>query len=481
MNHLFQSVTPESVGIPAKCLKNFLTRLEQQDLPLHSAIIMRGDQVCMESYYAPYTRESLHRMFSITKSFVSIAIGFLEADGLLSLDDYIVDYFPEKLPAQGAYPYMKMLTIRQMLTMTSCHDKTTYKGANCDDWTSTFFTTPPTHVPGTNFSYDTSSTHTLSALVEKLTGMELLNFLRMKFLDELDFSKDAYILKDPVGVSMGGSGLCCTSYDILKVMYCIAKHGMYQGKQLLPKEYIETAVKKHSEPCGKHGTLEEMQGYGYQIWRTTHNGYALFGMGGQLALYVPDKDIFMITTADTQGRQGGVQLIYDAFWQEVYSNISDSALPENTADALELNEFARSRKLFVLSGKNSSPLENSVNGIHYCCDENSCGITDIMIQLHPEIQEGTLFYTNKSGVHELTFGFGHNCIQHFPDYNFRCAASAAWRMDSNLLIKLQIIDSAIGNLYFSLNYKNEYITVMFRKIEESFFNEYNGVFSGHIC
>lgn len=478
MNHLFETASPESLGIPALSIKNFLKRLDEQELPMHSAIIMRHDKVCAETYYAPYDRNSLHRMFSITKSFVCLAIGLLEEEGKLSLDDHIVDYFPEKLPPEGAHPYLKMLTIRQMLTMRTCHDKTTYKVTKMDDWTATFFVTTPDHVPGTNFSYDTSSTHTLGALVEKLTGMSVLDYLRIKFLDEIGFSKDAYILKDPVGVSMGGSGLCCTTYDILKVMYCIAKGGVYHGKQLLPKKFISEAVKKHSDPHGKQGTLEEIQGYGYQIWMTTHDGYVLFGMGGQLAMYVPEKDIFMITTADAQGRQGGVQLIYEAFWSEIYDKLSDSPLPENAAAVQELTTFCNSRKLYVLPGESTMPMADLINNISYVCDENPCSVTNVRVQFDIAASEGTLYYANKTGAHEITFGLGHNCIQQFPDYDFRCAASAAWRTDNNLLIKIQIIDSAVGNMYISLNYLDEYITVMMRKIEESFFNEYNGVFSG---
>lgn len=480
MNNLFETASPQALGIPALSIKNFLARLEKQELPMHSAIIMRHDKICAEAYYAPYDRNTLHRMFSITKSFVSLAIGFLEEEGKISLDDHIVDYFPEKLPKEGAHPYLKMLTIRQMLTMRTCHNMTTYKITKMDDWTATFFVTPPTHVPGTNFSYDTSSTHTLGALVEKLTGMELLDYLRVKFLDEIGFSKDAYILKDPVGVSMGGSGLCCTPYDILRVMYCIAKGGVHNGKQLLPKSYLELAVKKHSDPHGKQGSLEELQGYGYQIWQTTHNGYVLFGMGGQLAMYVPDKDIFMITTADAIGRQGGVQLIYDSFWDEIYPYLSDTPLPEDSKSDAELSDFTKTRKLYVLPGNETSPFLAPVNNKTYICDENICGVTDVRVDLNEETKEGTFYYTNKTGAHQITFGIGHNCFQQFPDYDLFCGASAAWRVDNNLLIKIQIIDSAIGNLYISLNFLDDYITVMFRKLEESFFSEYDGTFSGKL-
>lgn len=90
------------------------------------------------------------------------------------------------------------------------------------------------------------------------------------------------------------------------------------------------------------------------------------------------------------------------------------------------------------------------------------------------------FYTNATGNHELHFGLGKNVFQNFPDYNFKCGASAAFRADNNLLIKVQIIDSAVGNMYISLSYIDDYVTVMMRKIEESYFSEYDGVFSGKL-
>ena len=112
---IFETASPESTGIPSYAVKNFLTRLEKQQLPLHSAIIMRHGKICAETYYAPYNKDSLHRMFSITKSFVSMAIGCLAEEGKLKLDDKIVDYFPEKQPESGTYKYTAMLTIRDML------------------------------------------------------------------------------------------------------------------------------------------------------------------------------------------------------------------------------------------------------------------------------------------------------------------------------------------------------------------------------
>lgn len=471
----FESIKPEAAGIASSRLINFAKRLENQNIPMHSIIIMRHGKICMETYYAPYTKDTLHRMFSVTKSMVSLAIGLLADEGKISLDDHIADYFPEKLPETGAHPYLKMLTIRQMLTMQTCHDKNAYKIHGTPDWVGAFFTVTPDHVPGTNFSYDTASTHTLGALVEKLTGMDLLDYLRLKFLDEIGFSKEAFILKDPSGkVSMGGSGMCALPRDILKVMYVVSKGGCINGKQLLPADYIKEATVKHSDPYGKSGTFEEMQGYGYQIWMTTHNGYAFYGMGGQLAVYYPDKDIILVTTSDTQGRQGGVQCIYDAFYEEVYNHLDETSDTPDDYDSFV--KFENSRQLLVEPGEYNSALMEIINNRTYEFDSNPCGVGQLSLSFSKD--SGVLNFTNNTGKHSIQFGLGKNIIQEFPDYNFKCAASAAFRTENSLLIKVQIIDTAIGNMYICLSFTDNYITVMMRKIEETYFQEYNGVFSG---
>ena len=216
---------------------------------------------------------------------------------------------------------------------------------------------------------------------------------------------------------------------------------------------------------------------------TRHNGYALFGMGGQLALYVPDKDIFMVTTCDAQGRQGGVQLIYEAFWNEIYSKIESENIPANETAYKKLTDYCNSLHIFHMPGKISSPVINTVNDKLYNCDDNCCDVKNVSVHFDNDTSDntkskGTFSYENATGKHTIEFGTGYNIIQQFPDYNLKCAISGAWRMDSYFLIKVQIIDSAIGNIFIGLNFKDNYITVMFRKIEESLFNEYNGVFSG---
>ena len=256
----FKKGSPESAGIPSGCLLHFLDRLQKKQVPMHSFLLMRHDTLIAEGYYAPYQKDTLHRMFSISKSFTSIAIGLLEAEGKLSLDDPIVSYFPDKIPA-NVHPWIAAMTIRDMLMMRTCHAATTYKVDMKSDWVESFFTVPPTHPAGKLFHYDTSSAHTLSALVERLSGMPMLDYLKEK-LSVLEFSDESYMLTDPFGVSMGGSGLVALPSDLLKFGYLLSHDGNIDGTQLVSASYIKTATSHLSDTRITAPLPSEACGYG---------------------------------------------------------------------------------------------------------------------------------------------------------------------------------------------------------------------------
>ncbi|MCM1468142.1 MAG: beta-lactamase family protein [Alistipes sp.] len=471
----FHYKKPEETGIDPSWIINFLNRLENCHLPMHGFILMKDDNIVAETYYAPYTQDTPHRMFSVTKSFVSVAIGLLADEGKLSLDDPIVSHFPEKLDQKEASPYLTKMTIRDMLTMTSCHSKTTYKAPGCTDWVGSFFTTTPSHAPGTTFSYDTSATHTLCALVEKLTGMKMLDYLRAKFLDDVGFSKDAYVLEAPGTESLGGSGLVCTPMDLLRFIYVISKNGSLDGRQLLPAGYLKAATEKQVDTYGKSATWEEMQGYGYQFWITTHNGYACYGMGGQYALVYPEKNIIVVTTADTQGRQGGTQLIYDAFYQEIYDKIGTENL--SSSQSCGLDKYLKNRSLFYVEGDNTSPVADRINGVRYEMDANPMGF--VWVSLSFKKYDGTFDYETDKGVFSLPFSIQSNQVVQFPYYHYKACVSGAFRDSNTFLIKAHIVDECVGNLFIQLVFKGNDVTVMMRKFEETMFNEFDGFMCGH--
>lgn len=313
-----ERISPEEAGVPRAAINRLLDELDALPFDMHSVIMLRGGKIFLEKYYAPYERDTLHRMYSVTKSLVGLAILCLADEGRVDLDASITGYFPE-YPTE--YKRIKDTTIRNMLMMRTAHKKTTYKADLSSDWVKSFFTTEPTQIPGTVFSYDTSSSHTLGALVEKITGMELLDYLRTKFLDKIGFSKSAYCLKDPFGVSIGGSGLMATPIDVAKVARFVMNNGMENGEQLINPELVSLAVSNLSPTDTRCNCADEQQGYGMQFWRTRNNGFMMHGLGGQMAICLPDKDFIFVATADAGEYKNGVQAIRDVFWNEIYNNL----------------------------------------------------------------------------------------------------------------------------------------------------------------
>lgn len=323
----FGTCTLKEAGIPEAAVKSCLRSWERHRLPVHSFLIVRSGKIAVEYYCEPYTKHTLHRLYSVTKSFVSLAIGCLAEEGKLRLDDPITGYFPEYLTAPVPL-WLKETTIRHTLQMASCHSVTTYKKDLSKNWVGSFFQVPPDHKPGTVFSYDTSSSHTLCALVEKLTGMELLDYLRSRFLNQIGFSQEAYIIKDPFGVSMGGTGLMAKPEDMARTGLLLLNGGRWEGRQLLPEWYVNQASSHQISSCVKAGTISQANGYGYQLWCLGERSFACWGKGGQWIICLPEYDMVCVTTADTEGILAGDQRIIDGLFNHILPALDQESMDE---------------------------------------------------------------------------------------------------------------------------------------------------------
>lgn len=475
----FEKTSPEAAGVPGESVIRFTKRLSARRIPMHSLLLMRHDRLFFEGYYAPCKADTLHRMFSISKSFTYIAVALLAEEGKLSLDDPIVRHFPEKLPEQ-VHPWIAAMTIKDMLMMRSCHAATTYKLNPDADWVESYFTTPPTHPAGTLFHYDTSAPHTLCALVEKMTGLSMLDYLKKK-LAPLGLSEESYMVRDPFGVSMGGSGLVALPMDLLKFGYFIAHRGLVLDRQLLSASYIDMAVSHLSDTCVTAPVPSEAQGYGMQFWRGSHNGYTCYGMGGQLIIFLPDYDLICVTTADTQDVQGGNQQIYDALYEEILPYIQDNALPDSPETSLLLEETSSRLRLEPLQGSRTSDIADKINGKTFFVRTGTpgsiSGFENFTIRFERTLDgqdAGTLSFLHRQRPCSLRFGLGNMQTGIFPLYNLHYAASGTWLPDGTFYIMAHIIDSYVGSVHFQLAFGKDDLTVFLRKKEESLFQEFNG-------
>lgn len=541
MNTITNTTFPEAKGISASCIIDTLSEIDIRGISMHSFLLCKDDCLVAEGYYAPIKKNDLHRMFSVTKSFVSIAIGLLQEEGRLSLDDSIVKFFPEYVPnTSEAHPWLLATTIRDMLSMRSCHASTTYdKFSSKTDWVKSFFTVAPTHKPGTVFHYDTSATHTLCALVEKLTNMKMLDYLRNKVLNEIGFSKEAYCLTDGFGVSMGGSGLMATSRDLMLFALLILNNGKLNGKQYISADYIKESTSFQTATCVTGPVPSESQGYGLQFWVGEHNSIVCYGMGGQLAILLPEYNTAIVTTADTQGYQGGNQVIYDAIFRHILPELEKRQSPWTPSDEekLAFEQFMSKLAMRPLNHNKSAfeawnnksenvndintsfltnfrPIMSSFEGTYVikkasdaakALDKNiinetiwdeisfemsesmapSCtGKVSLKCHVFSSIMDSTLdspvtfefgFGVLKEGTLNMTTHMGNRADEPVP-VSMRYAASAEWLSENMLYIRVHLLDTSVGSIHIQAVFGKSDVTIFLRKQEETLFGE----FSGHL-
>ena len=396
----------ENLGVSSQTILRFIDELEKYGINMHGFSLSLDNRIAAEAYWHPFHSRFQHRMYSVGKSMVALGIGLLEAEGQLRLSDKICRYFPEKLPADS-HPYIEAMTIWHLLTMQTAHSCTTYKRSDTDDWTTSFFRVEPDTIPGSFFSYDTSATHVMTALIEKLSGLSLIDYLRNAFLDEIGFSKEAKFHSDPMGVSQGGSGLVCTQEDIRNLGYLILKKGKLQGKQLLPAAFLRQAISKQVS-TDFQTFYDERWGYGFQIWMTRHGGFALYGLGGQLVIGIPEREILFVSTADTQGDPWGTATIHRCFWDILYPAIGRSEVipgdDPRESSVLELEKKIRGLSVTIptITTENEILLNNALGQYRFSPLMQNGGLEEL--ELVREENQLVLRYKTSLTGEQIAFG-----------------------------------------------------------------------------
>ncbi len=286
----------------------FINSLNEKNVELHSFALIHDEKLFLEEYTEYQAPTDLHQMYSITKNLTSIAIGILITQNKINLDDKISSYFKDKINKHTS-PEILDMKIEDLLSMRTCYNKTTYKRDLTKDWIESFFTSPIDHKSGTIFNYDTSASHTLCALVERLTNQRLLDFLSQNLRQYFTFSKNSYIKQDPFGNTMGGTGFNCTTKDLINLALFLYQ----KGEGVLSSTYFLQATSKKVETSNRSKFEFESYGYGYQFWKTIYDGFFCYGMDGQLIIIIPKFKFIAITTSSTKNIQALFDNIFKYF------------------------------------------------------------------------------------------------------------------------------------------------------------------------
>ncbi|MFN8530593.1 MAG: serine hydrolase [Anaerolineae bacterium] len=302
--------TPEAQGIPSSAVDTFVSALDKLD-SIHSFMLLRHGHVVAEGWWEPYRPQDPHVLFSLSKSFTSTAIGLLVAEGRLTVHDPVLKFFHEEAPAKPS-ANLQAMQVRHLLSMNTGHETEPFvlsARTEGKTWVKRFLEHPVKHKPGTHFLYNSIATYMLSAIVTKLTGERLIDYLRPRLFEPLGIKNPVWE-QSPQGINTGGWGLNITTPDIAVFGQLYLQKGLWNGKRLVPEAWIAEASAFQSDN-GPANESDWTQGYGYQFWRCRHNAYRGDGAFGQYCVIMPDQDAVLVITGGLDDMQMPLTALWD--------------------------------------------------------------------------------------------------------------------------------------------------------------------------
>lgn len=393
--------SPEAQGVTSPAILQFIDAVEKNVHELHSMMLVRHGQVVAEGWWAPYQPEYLHVLFSLSKSFTSTAIGMAVSEGLLSVNDRVIDFFPEFLPKKVS-DNLAQMRVRQLLSMSTGHVFDTMRDFDRDpekNWVRAFLNCPVKFKPGTHFLYNTGATYMLSAILQKITGIKLIDYLTPRLFEPLGI-EGATWQSCPRGINTGGFGLKVRTEDIAKFGQLYLQKGVWNGQRILDEAWIaEASARQVSNGCIPESDWD--QGYGYQFWRCRHNAYRGDGAFGQYCVVMPDQDAVLAITSGL----GDMQIVLNYAWEFLLPAMKPAPLPADPASQALLVEKLHSLALPGQVGQVDSPTAAAVSGKVYQVDANRFGVEQMGFDFKD--QACHFFFKNQLGEETIVCGLGH--------------------------------------------------------------------------
>lgn len=394
--------SPEQQGIASTAVLRFVESLERQVHEVHSFVLLRHGSVVAEGGWSPYSAQHPHLLFSVSKSFTSTAVGFAVAEGCFSIDDPVLRFFPDETPAEVS-DHLAAMRVRHLLTMTSGQAVEAWElmvNRLDGNWIKGFFTAPVVHEPGTRFVYNTGATYMLSAIVQRTTGMKVVDYLQQRLFEPLGIGSASW-QDSPQGITAGGIGLSLTTEDVARFGQFYLQRGMWDGQQLLSESWITDAV-RFQVGNDRGGQPDWSQGYGYQFWRSRHDAYRADGVFGQFCIVMPEHDAVFAMT-------GGIDLFdsqepLDLVWELLLPAMERAPLAHDAVAYGRLSEKLSSLSLPPVQGRSDSPVAGRISGRLYRVDANELDIQTIALDFSDSgcaVRVGT-----SAGTETLLCGWG---------------------------------------------------------------------------
>lgn len=359
---------------------------------IHHLLVIRHGNVIAEAHPAPFAATDLHTLFSCSKAFTSLAVGIAVDEGLLSIDDKVAKFLPDKLPATVS-PELSTLSVRNLLTMSSGIMPDWGITAN-PDWIKAWLAKPFDEQG--RFRYDNMCTFVLSAIIQRVTGMKLLDYLRAKLFTPMGINTVDWE-ESPDGISCGGWGLRLQAESLAKTGIMILNGGKWFGRQIVSKQWLDEAMTKQINFKFPGNTQSEVnQGFGYMFWRCICPiAIRADGSYGQYIVMVPEKDLVVVINGSASNQYPELSTI----WNTLLPGVKDYEFAENPNDENEMRQTCASITLPPAAPQSNAKLNKKLLNKTLKVQKNDYGYKSIRI-IPADSDRVVLRVTKESGLVE---------------------------------------------------------------------------------
>ena len=403
--------TPAEQGIEPQAVTEFFQALMAVPLTdIHHVLVARHGKVVAEMHPAPFRAQDGHTLYSESKTFASMAVGIAVGENRLRVTDRVATFFPDRLP-DTISSWLAQMTVADLLTMRSGILPDWVMRNHEADWVRSWLAKPVDNEPGSKFQYDSMCTFMLSAIVQRVTGRTMLDYLNEHLFGPMHITEVGGE-QSPDGINTGGWGLHLQAESQLKLGLLLLAGGDWNGKQLVPADWVAQAITPQADLHPGDAPTEGNQGYGYQIWGSKWPGsYRADGAMGQYIVCVPSADLVVVIN-EASGRGHDV---LGCIWQHLMPGVkSDAPLPANAKQQRVLEQLSRNADLSVswLKRNKKQPFTGSVS-----VADNYQGITAV------RLESDTIIITYADGHMEpMALGRDSWCytqLQGYPPYSIK--------------------------------------------------------------
>ncbi|MCL6457891.1 MAG: beta-lactamase family protein [Gorillibacterium sp.] len=438
-----QSDLPENHGLASQALLDFFAEIERLHLEVNSFMLLQDGKVTAQFWRKPYDQDSQQLLFSLSKSFTSIAVGMAWDCGYLDLHDKVISFFPNECP-DPVPPHLAKMTIHHLLSMNAGHHDNIYSAVVAEqDWVKTFLALDVEHEPGSYYRYSTFATHLLAAIVEKVTGRSLVDFLMPRLFEPLGIPRPSWE-KSPLGIVAGGMGLSISTAAIARFGQMLLNKGTYEGQRIVSAAYIALATTEHSDNRREEEKIDSAQGYGYQFFLCRRGCFMGNGAFGQMCFVAPQQRIVIAVTASFASMKR-LQILLDLIYVGIIDRLDEEQVP-NPDDNYRLEQYLAHLAYPVPLGSFIPEHNPIVNDRWYTMNKNPQHLVKLNLSLSGE-QLVVQMLAESGEPKRLLFNFtkpvhSHDVfIKDLSLHQQEVATYALWEDDNTLKLTLFYIET----------------------------------------